>query len=1321
LNNTEGIEEYTKRSVGHYKPLMMKAHMLAIVVLASISVSGAKIFLGNSDKQAENRIMPLMKGFPSKHRVKEEKEAIKNSGEINDETKEVDSDIKTKTSETSDETKEVDSDIKTEKSEINDETKEVDSDIKTEKSETADETKEVVTDIKTEKSDDEEKAIKKDTKLKKPKTSPEKKKKKKKEHKKDPKKHAAIIGRAREPHNIEAEESDHSNFASRSFRGARALQYDKDLQDVQLWKIDEDDNNNLICKADGVKPIWPPADEKFETEAIKESKVDENGEIEAVIILNNAAKELALEVTLLDQNPEKAKVEKIVKMVKASTNPEDKRNKWFVTRHHIEKIDWFTLKSAAYGYFLTCPQKASEDKYKKLFVNYEVPVSRRVDGDFMDTQLWLYQPIENDTLNYGTLASKSGPWIWGEMEWSKENILRGLPGAIISVDETSKKPVVGSTSQVIATDDKDIVTLEDYPGSQVDPETMLWKVGEVFNDHYFTIKQYKGAFKNFKATGKYLTANGDTKNPTLITKQEVTLTPHDTKIWKAALWNFVGDNIVSKTGINLCTDGNEKYCEIPNVGTEGGHIIRDSDVKVLGISPDLTIAEWEIKADNRPDQIWQRSPFDPNNCFTLTNNGKMLHGLRGSYKGNRLNNGQPNMPTALWKFGNNKFTNKNDYKLKGEFKDIVTTEGNVQNIKTKTGDKVLGFEGVAGTVTEGTEVNLEEEHAEQNMPADNQNWIFNRIDNDPTGFFTITSVKTQMLLHGNSEGDAFVGYELFSPPLDYKNGPKSAIWHYHEGKLSNEKEVVLSDIMELTIDEKKNEEILQIQEKTTNNFFGLKDKDDVTKGSFVDFYPKVALDADDDHQNWIRTFAETNAPGIRFMLMNKKSKEYLHADWHGYFTNGLIIKTLEEVAESAQWIEKDGKITNKKTKKDLCTETCTFPNYGKKGYIMDDVKVMSLKGGETKKGTEVILETKVAASDKQHWTRSRPTSDGYFTLQSAATAGGDLYLASMADGTLTNGMSEAPEIPPNTPKAALWKIDGDKLKNGNGKKGSFEDFKWVIPDEGKIDLITKKDSNGKTVLALKHPFTNPILVEVKEKFVPSQQRYKVTMQKWERSRSNVDGHFVLRNIDPDAITFSTNTLLYANDRGMSIGKEIPKITVPVPEVPKTDDGFWKIEANKLTSKNGTTIAGNWTIAFTTGEGYIHDRDNSTRVLGLKDVKIDEGKVIVVEVMDKVKPKRAKFEFEGTNYQKWTRTEDDSGNFFALRNMVGVNYFLYANEFGMSVIRALKPGENTTPKPPTPKPTTNGTTLAPTGGADSKTIKISAIFIQLLLLAELLMM
>ena len=78
-----------------------------------------------------------------------------------------------------------------------------------------------------------------------------------------------------------------------------------------------------------------------------------------------------------------------------------------------------------------------------------------------------------------------------------------------------------------------------------------------------------------------------------------------------------------------------------------------------------------------------------------------------------------------------------------------------------------------------------------------------------------------------------------------------------------------------------------------------------------------------------------------------------------------------------------------------------------------------------------------------------------------------------------------------------------------------------------------------------------------------------------------------------------------------------------------------------------------------------------------------------------------------------RTEDISENFFGLRNMQGVNYFLYANEFGMSVIRALKSSDTATIKPPTQGPTT--------AGADFKTIKISAIFIQLLLLAELLMM
>ena len=101
----------------------------------------------------------------------------------------------------------------------------------------------------------------------------------------------------------------------------------------------------------------------------------------------------------------------------------------------------------------------------------------------------------------------------------------------------------------------------------------------------------------------------------------------------------------------------------------------------------------------------------------------------------------------------------------------------------------------------------------------------------------------------------------------------------------------------------------------------------------------------------------------------------------------------------------------------MCTDNCTIPNYGKKSYItvITSGKVMSLKGGETKQGTEVILENKDAA-DKQRWTRSRPTSDGYFTFQSAATAGSDLYLASTGYGKLTNGMAEGTQIPLDMPK-----------------------------------------------------------------------------------------------------------------------------------------------------------------------------------------------------------------------------------------------------------------------------------------------------------------
>ena len=80
----------------------------------------------------------------------------------------------------------------------------------------------------------------------------------------------------------------------------------------------------------------------------------------------------------------------------------------------------------------------------------------------------------------------------------------------------------------------------------------------------------------------------------------------------------------------------------------------------------------------------------------------------------------------------------------------------------------MGFLGDLGSVTEGTKVKFEQKNADASIPAtSNQNWIFNRIDNDLNGFFTLTSEKTQMLLHGNSEGDAFIGYEQHSEDMLY--------------------------------------------------------------------------------------------------------------------------------------------------------------------------------------------------------------------------------------------------------------------------------------------------------------------------------------------------------------------------------------------------------------------------------------------------------------------------------------------------------------------------------------------------------------------------
>ena len=75
---------------------------------------------------------------------------------------------------------------------------------------------------------------------------------------------------------------------------------------------------------------------------------------------------------------------------------------------------------------------------------------------------------------------------------------------------------------------------------------------------------------------------------------------------------------------------------------------------------------------------------------------------------------------------------------------------------------------------------------------------------------------------------------------------------------------------------------------------------------------------------------------------------------------------------------------------------------------------MSLKGGKTEKGTEMIWEAEFDdGNDHQKWKRSRPNEDGYFTLQSKATK--DLYLHSTADGKITNELKDGPVVTPTPP------------------------------------------------------------------------------------------------------------------------------------------------------------------------------------------------------------------------------------------------------------------------------------------------------------------
>ena len=116
----------------------------------------------------------------------------------------------------------------------------------------------------------------------------------------------------------------------------------------------------------------------------------------------------------------------------------------------------------------------------------------------------------------------------------------------------------------------------------------------------------------------------------------------------------------------------------------------------------------------------------------------------------------------------------------------------------------------------------------------------------------------------------------------------------------------------------------------------------------------------------------------------------------------------------------------------------------------------------------------------------------------------------------------------------------------------------------------------------------------------------------------------------------------------------------------------------------------------------------------KPANVDGSGGFKVMLMEEYKEKRA---FANLKFQKWERSLEHE-EYFVLANMQNPDkYFLLANEDKTMSVGEELPLTTPSPPPVTQKPPPE----PPTDGADSKTIKMSAIFIQLLLLAELLMM
>ena len=169
-------------------------------------------------------------------------------------------------------------------------------------------------------------------------------------------------------------------------------------------------------------------------------------------------------------------------------------------------------------------------------------------------------------------------------------------------------------------------------------------------------------------------------------------------------------------------------------------------------------------------------------------------------------------------------------------------------------------------------------------------------------------------------------------------------------------------------------------------------------------------------------------------------------------------------------------------------------------------------------------------------------------------------------------------------------------------------------------------------------------------------------------------------------------------------------------------GLWKYDKAKmeLTNKDEITLKGKWRIPEAGRENvsFIESEDGKM-VLSIEDqaVKVDGQDTDAFKVILMLKPTTGERKYTNEHFQKWERSLDHE-EYFVLANQHDPHrYFLLANKE-----KAMSVGEEL-PKS-TPKPTKSTTTITEkptTAGADSKTIKISAIFIQLILLAELLMM